>query len=163
MSDAIYPGTFDPVTNGHVDIVRRAARVFDRVVVAVYDMPPKRLMFTTEERVKFFAQAVAHLPNVEVRQFSGLIVNYAREIGVQVIVRGLRIVSDFEYEFEMALMNRKLAPDVEVVCLMSALEYQFVHSSRIKEVAQLGGDISALVPKHVALVLKERVQAVTEL
>ena len=159
MTDAIYPGTFDPVTNGHVDIIERASKIFHKVIVAVYDAPPKRLLFTTEERVQLFADAVAHLRNVEMRPFKGLVVEYAHQVGAQVIVRGLRIASDFEYEFEMALMNRKLAPDVELVCLMSALEYQFVHSSRIKEVAELGGDVSTLVPKHVAVALRKRLQA----
>ena len=159
MTDAIYPGSFDPVTNGHLDIVERAAMIFDRVVVTVYDAPPKSLLFTTEERVQLFAQAVAHMPTVEVQPFSGLVVNTAQRLGAHSIVRGLRIFSDFEYEFEMALMNRKLAPGVEIVCLMSALEYQFVHSSRIKEVAQLGGDISNFVPNHVAVALRERLEA----
>jgi len=153
---ALYPGAFDPVTNGHVDIALRASRIFSRLIVGVYEAPPKELLFTTEERVELFQRAVAHIPNIEVRSYSGLTVEYARKVGAQVVVRGLRMGSDFEYEFEMALMNRKLCPEVEVVCLMTNLEYQFVSSSLLKEAARLGGNIDGLVPEHVVPVLKER-------
>ena len=139
MVKAVYPGSFDPVHNGHVDITTRAARLFDQLVVAVYDAPPKSLMFSTDERVDFFQRAVNHLPNVEVQRFTGLAPDFARGVDAPFIVRGLRAGFDFELEFEMALMWRNLAPDIDVVCMMSSLEYQFVFSSRIKEVSALGG------------------------
>ena len=156
---AIYPGSFDPVHNGHVDIAIRAARLFDKLTIGVYETPPKRLMFTLEERVELFQKSVAHLANVEVRPFRGLAVDFARQVGARFIVRGLRAGSDFELEFEMALMWRNLAPDIDVVCMMTALEYQFVYSSRIKEVAQLGGNIDSLVPEHVAEALRAKVSS----
>lgn len=156
MVVAIYPGAFDPVTNGHLDIALRASRLFGKVIVAVYESPPKTLLFSTEERVELFQQAVAHVPNVVVEPYRGLTVDYAREAGADVIVRGLRMGADFEYEFEMALMNKKLSPGIEVVCLMTSLEYQFVSSSLLKEAARLGGNIADLVPEHVGPLLKER-------
>jgi pantetheine-phosphate adenylyltransferase len=149
MVTAIYPGSFDPVTEGHVDIASRAAAIFSRVVVAVYDTPSKKLLFGTDERVDLFLQSVKEMPNVEVTRFSGLVVEAARRIGANVIVRGLRSGSDFEYEFDMAYMNKKLAPDVEMVCMMASLSYQYVSSSLIKEVIGLGGDATDLVPAHV--------------
>jgi pantetheine-phosphate adenylyltransferase len=150
---AIYPGSFDPVTNGHLDIAYRAAALFDELVISVYDTPPKRLMFDTEERVDLMKEAVSHLPNVRVMAYSGLTVGFARAVDAQVIVRGLRMISDFEREFEMALMNKKLAADIELVCFMTNLEYQFISSSLLKEACQLGGDITSLVPAHVAAAL----------
>lgn len=156
MAKAIYPGSFDPVHNGHVDIVTRISGLFERLIVAVYDTPPKNLLFTTEERVRLFKQSVQHLSNVEVRPFTGLAPNFARTMGAKFIVRGLRAGFDFESEFEMALMWRNQAPDIDVVCMMSSLQYQFIHSSRIKEVAQLGGNIDSLVPPHVAEALRAK-------
>lgn len=156
MVSAIYPGSFDPMTNGHLDIVVRAGELFDRVTVSVYDSDSQKTLFSTQERVDMFRDAVKDLPNVQVEPFSGLVVDFAQSLGAKVIVRGLRVGYDFEYEFEMALMNRTLAPDVELVCLMSSLEYQFVHSTRVREVAQLGGDISGLVPPLVLQALKEK-------
>ena len=156
MVDAIYPGSFDPVHNGHVDVAIRASRLFDRLIVAVYDSPPKQVLFTTEQRVSLFSDAVANLSNVEVVSFSGLVTSIARELGAKFIVRGLRAGYDFESEFEMTHMWRNLDPGIDVVCMMSALLYQFVYSSRIKEVAQLGGDISSLVPHGVSSELKAR-------
>lgn len=156
MTKAVYPGSFDPVTNGHLDIAVRAASLFDELIIAVYDAPPKKLLFTTSERVELMQQAVGHLPNVRVEPFVGLIVDFAHRNKASAIVRGLRMGSDFEHEFEMALMNKNLAPDVEVVCLMTAVDYQFLSSSLLKEVAQLGGVINNLVPKHVAAALKKR-------
>ena len=158
MPNAIYPGSFDPVHNGHVDIVARASVLFDHLKVAVYDAPPKNVMFTTEERVSLFQESVAHISNVEVEPFNDLAPSFAKENGAQFIIRGLRAGFDFEMEFEMALMWRNLDPDVDVVCLMSSLEYQFVFSSRIKEVARLGGDIRNLVPQPVADILKDRMK-----
>ena len=159
MANAIYPGAFDPVHNGHVDIVTRAAKLFDRLVVAVYDSPPKATFFDTEQRVALFKESVADIPNVEVAAFSVLTTKLARQVGAEFIVRGLRAGFDFETEFEMALMWRSLDPEIDVVCMMSALQYQFVHSNRIKEVAKLGGDIQDLVPKRVAAAMKARLKS----
>ncbi len=157
MTVALYPGSFDPVTKGHLDIVRRASRLFEKVIVGVYDMPAKgRTLFTTEERVDMFRQATSDTPNIDVVPYKGLTVTFAREQGAMVMVRGLRASSDFEYEFEMAMMNRNIEPQVEVVCLMSRLDYQFLSSSLLKEVAQLGGVIGNLVPAHVESALTER-------
>jgi len=154
---AFYPGAFDPITNGHLDIVTRAAKLFQKVIIGIYDSPAKDLMFTTEERVDLVRQAVADLPNIEVEAFTGLTVDFAKKVGAQTIVRGLRIGADFEREFEMALMNKKLYSDCELVCLMTNLKYQFVSSSLLKEVASLGGYIDDLVPKPVADALKKKV------
>lgn len=159
MTVAIYPGAFDPITNGHLDIAIRAAKLFQRLVVGVYDNPAKDLLFTTEERLDLVRQAVADLPNVEVESFSGLTVDFARKVGAQTIVRGLRIGADFEREFEMALMNKNLFPDCELVCLMTNLTYQFVSSSLLKEVASLGGNIDDLVPQPVAVALKKKIHS----
>ncbi len=159
MTIAVYPGTFDPITNGHLDIAARAAKLFQKLIVGVYDASTKELLFTTEERVDLAGQAIADLPNVEVESFSGLIVDFARKVGAQTIVRGLRVGGDFEREFEMALMNKKLSPDCELVCLMANLKYQFLSSSLLKEVVSLGGYIDDLVPKPVAEALRERVHS----
>ena len=156
MTKAIYAGSFDPVTYGHVDIATRAAALFEELIVGVYDAPPKKLTFSTEERVVLMKNAVAHLRNVRVTAYTGLTVTFARQVHAQVMVRGLRMTSDFEREFEMALMNKKLASDIELVCLMTSLEYQFVSSSLLKEACALGGDICELVPAHVAVALRER-------
>ena len=155
MPKAIYPGSFDPVHNGHVDIASRAAAVFDEVIVALYQQPPsKTLLFTTEERVQLFAEATVEMPNIRVTPFSGLAPDFARSVGADFILRGLRAGFDFELEFEMALMWRSIAPDIDVVCMMSSLEHQFVYSSRIKEVARLGANISGLVPESVATAMR---------
>tara|TARA_B100001167_G_C16562270_1_gene208617 strand:- start:73 stop:567 length:495 start_codon:yes stop_codon:yes gene_type:complete len=150
MVTALYPGSFDPVTVGHVDIVSRASNLFDKLVVAVYDTPSKNLLFTTDERDQLMKDACSHLPNVEVTRFSGLVVQYAIDIGAEVIVRGLRSGSDFEYEFDMAFMNRRLEPEVDLVCFMTSQDYMFVSASLLKEVAKLGGDITEMVPPNVA-------------
>ncbi len=146
---ALYPGTFDPVTNGHIDVVRRAAALFDSLIVAVYDGPQKRVIFDIKERVGMIRETVSDAANVNVMPFSGLTVDFAREQGAKAIVRGLRITSDFEYESAMALMNRHLDNDIETVCLFSSIENQYVSSSRVKEIATLGGNISTLVPPNV--------------
>ena len=158
MARAIYPGTFDPVTNGHVDIVERASHTVDHLTVGVVEGSLKRTMFDVNERIKMFSEAVAHLSNVDVKPYSGLTVDAARNFGATVIVRGLRITSDFEYESEMALMNRRMAEDIETICLFSALEYQILSSSRVKEVAALGADVSDLVPPNVWGPLLERLE-----
>jgi pantetheine-phosphate adenylyltransferase len=150
MVTALYPGTFDPVTLGHVDIAERGAALFNKVIVAVYATPSKDLLFNTEERVKLFEAAVRHLPNVEVREFNGLVVRFAEEVGASVIIRGLRSGSDFEYEFEMAFMNRRLAPGVDMVSFMTSQDYMFISSSLLKEVARLSGDVTDMVPPRVA-------------
>ncbi|HEU0020179.1 MAG TPA: pantetheine-phosphate adenylyltransferase [Dehalococcoidia bacterium] len=150
MVTAIYPGTFDPVTLGHVDIATRASVLFDRMIVAVYAKPSKSLLFTTEERVQMFQEAVKHLPNIEVREFDGLVVRFAQDVAAAVIVRGLRSGSDFEYEFEMAFMNRRLAPKVDMISFMTSQDYMFISSSLLKEVALLSGDVTEMVPPHVA-------------
>jgi pantetheine-phosphate adenylyltransferase len=158
LTIAIYPGSFDPATNGHLDIANRAAALFDELIIGVYDRPSKHLLFSTEERVDLMKKAVAHLSNVRVASYSGLTVDFARKMNAKVMVRGLRMSSDFEREFEMALMNKKLDLDIELVCLMTSLEFQFLSSSLLKEVFQLGGDISALVPRHVTIALKKKLQ-----
>lgn len=158
MTIALYPGSFDPVTNGHVDIATRAASLFDQLIVGVYDAPPKKLLFDTKDRVLLFAESVKRIPNIKVLPYKGLTAHYAREIGAQVMVRGLRASSDFEFEFEMAMMNHKLVPEIEVVSLMTRLEYQFLSSSLLKEVCTLGGDIHNLVPHHVETALKAKLK-----
>ncbi len=156
MLTALYPGTFDPVHNGHVDITRRAAQLWDRLIVAVYDRPNKKLMFDASKRVALFAEAVRDLPNVEVVTYSGLTVDFARQVGAKVMVRGLRAISDFEYEFQIALTNKELAPNIEFCALMTSLEHAFLSASILKEVALLGGDITTMCPPHVAAALRQR-------
>jgi len=157
MTVAVYPGTFDPITNGHLDIVQRAARLFDRIIIGVYEKSNKHLIFSTKERVELVRRAVSNIPNVEVKSFSGLAVDFTRREKAQVMIRGLRMNADFEKEFEMALMNRKLAPDLDLLCLMASQEYQFLSSSLLKEVARLNGNINDLVPEHVAEALRKKV------
>lgn len=161
MATAVYPGTFDPAHNGHVDIVARASKIFDRLVVAVYESPPKEVLFTTAQRVEFFRDSTRHLSNVDVVSFDGLATDFAREVGAGFILRGLRAGIDFESEFEMTLMWRSLDPTIDVVCMMSSLQFQFVYSSRIKEVAKLGANVQDLVPQRVAAELNARFNAVS--
>lgn len=157
MSLAIYPGAFDPITNGHLDVARRAASLFDNVTIAVYDGAPKRgALFSTEERVALAAEAVAAEPHITVQSYTGLTIEFARRVGARVLVRGLRIGADFEYELQLAHMYRKLAPEVEVICLMTSANYSFVSSSLIREVAGLGGDIGEFVPPPVAAALRHK-------
>lgn len=158
MVTALYPGTFDPVTMGHLDVARRAARLFDRLIVAIYDTPSKSLLFNTEERVQLMQEAVSDITNIEVRPFSGLVVQTARSAGAAAIIRGLRSGPDFEYECQMFFMNRRLEPEVDMVSLMSDQAHTFISSSLLKEVAQLGGDISGMVPPNVAVALAEKFQ-----
>ena len=147
---ALYPGSFDPVTLGHVDIAKRAAALFDKVIIGVYATPSKSLLFDAEERIDLFTRSLEGVPNVEVREFEGLVVRFAQEVGANVIVRGLRSGSDFEYEFDMAFMNRRLEPAVDLLCFMTSQDYMFVSASLLKEVAKLGGDITEMVPPNVA-------------
>jgi len=146
---AVYPGSFDPVTNGHLDIIKRSAKMFDKVIVAVVKNYNKKPLFSTEERVKLIQKSVKDLPNVEVESFKGLLMDYIHEKNAQVIVKGLRAISDFEYEFQMALMNRKLDPNIETIFLMTNHKYSFLSSSMVKEVASLGGCITGLVPDDI--------------
>ena len=159
MTTAIYPGSFDPITNGHLDVAIRAAKLFERLIIGVYGAPDKPLLFTTEERVELVRQAIVNLPNVEVKSFAGLTVDFARKVKAQATVRGLRMGADFEREFDLAMMNKKLSPELELVCLMANQEYQFLSSSLLKESARLGGNIDGFVPKHVATALKRKVHS----
>ena len=153
MTRALYPASFDPIHYGHIDIATRAAAIFDELVVGVYDRPSKSLLFSLEERLALVQEALQHLPNVTGTAYSGLTVDFARRIGARVIVRGLRVVSDFELELQMALTNKQLAPEIEVVCLMTSRDYAFISSSIVREIALLGGDVSSMVPPHVARAL----------
>jgi len=157
LTIAIYPGSFDPITNGHIDIATRAARLFEKIIIAIFETPEKHLSFTIEERVDMARQALANLPNAEVKSYKELTVDFAKRLNATVMVRGLRMSADFEREFEMAMMNKKLCPELELVCFMSSQEYQFLSSSLLKEAAGLGGNISDLVPEHVAEVLRKKV------
>lgn len=159
MRVAVYPGSFDPITNGHVDLARRAARLFDRLIVAVYtggQQGEKRHLFSVDERVALVRSSLSGADNIDVDTFQNLTVDYARSVGAQTIVRGLRAVSDFEYEFKLAHMYQHLDPEVEVVCLMTSSSYSFISSSFIREVASLGGDVTELVPAPVIGALRER-------
>ncbi|MSQ10245.1 MAG: pantetheine-phosphate adenylyltransferase [Dehalococcoidia bacterium] len=156
MIRAIYPGTFDPLTLGHLDIANRAAILFDEVIVAVYDAPPKNLLFTTQERIAMWRAAVSDSPKISVRAYTGLTVDLAVEADARVLVRGLRALSDFEYEQEMALTNKRLAPDVEAVFMMSSHDYHYLSSSRIKELWMLGKPMREMVPPHVGVALTEK-------
>jgi len=156
LTSAIYPASFDPIHYGHIDIAKRAASIFDRVIVAVYDRPLKNLLFNIDERLQLVEQALRDVPNVEIARYSGLTVEYARQVGAQVIVRGLRVVSDFELEWHMALTNKQLAPDIEVVCLMTSQAYAFLSSSTLREVGLLGGDVSSMAPSFVVEALQRK-------
>ncbi len=156
MTIAVYPGSFDPVTNGHADIIKRASALFDYLFVAVYDRPEKNLLFNVQERVDLATKAANGIPNVTVQSFSGLVVDFIHQVKADVMIRGLRANSDFEREFEMALMNGSLAPDIELVCLMTSPKYQFISSSVIKEVARLGGRLDGMVSDYVAQALTHK-------
>ena len=153
---AVYPGTFDPITNGHLDIISRGGKLFDRIIVAILKNPEKEPLFPLQERVDILRSVVRKWPNVSVESFDGLLVSFARERGAQVIVRGLRALSDFEYEFQMTLMNQRLEPDLQTVFMMPSEAYSYVSSRLVKEVARLGGDVTGLVPPEVADRMKRR-------
>ena len=155
---AVYPGTFDPVTNGHLDIIRRGSRIFANVIVAILRNPEKVPLFTVDERVTMVAAAVADLPNVRADAFEGLLVDYARRVQGRVIVRGLRAVSDFELELQMAMMNRRMNGDVETVFMMPSESYSYVSSRLVREVVMLGGSVEGLVPEEVGKALASRLR-----
>lgn len=156
MVRALFPATFDPIHFGHIDIARRAARLFDELVVAVYDKPLKSLLFSPQDRINLVRQTFAQDPKIKVMGYSGLTVDFCHAIGAQVIVRGLRVFSDFEYEFRMALANHRLSPDIEVVALITAEEHTFLSSTTVREIASLKGDVSSMVPPHVEKALIAR-------
>lgn len=154
MRIAVYPASFDPVTNGHLDIARRAARLFDTLILAVFDRPNKNLLFTTPQRIELLQEAIRDIPGTRVDSYKTLTVEYMRNVGATVMVRGLRATSDFENEFQMAHINQTLAPDIEVVVFMASRRHTFISSSTVKEIAALGGDVSGLVAPHVELALR---------
>src|SRR4051794_869432 len=156
MRTVIYPGSFDPLTNGHLDVIQRATKLFDRVIVAVAKNESKSPLFTLEERLDLVTRSVEHLPSVDADSFDGLLVEYAESQSAQAIIRGLRAVSDFEFEFQLALMNRKLNERVETIFMMPKDTYTFLSSRIVKEIARLGGDVSVFVPPHVQKALAER-------
>ena len=156
---AVYPGTFDPITNGHLDIIERGVRLFDRIIVALLKNADKEPLLPLDERIEIVRAVVAKFPNVTVESFDGLLVDYARARGAQAIVRGLRALSDFEYEFQMALMNRRLEPGVETVFMMPSETYSYVSSRLVREVVRLGGDVKGLVPEEVLAHLRARYAA----
>jgi pantetheine-phosphate adenylyltransferase len=156
---ALYPGTFDPPTNGHIDLIQRGAKLFDHLIVAILNNPVKDPLFTVEERVEMLKESTAALDNVSVATFNGLMVEFARQQGVSAVLRGIRAISDYEYEFQMALMNRRLAPEIETVFLQPAGRYSFVSSRMLKEVFSFGGDVSGLVPPNVLKRLRDRIGA----
>ena len=156
---ALYPGTFDPPTNGHIDLIQRGAKLFEHVTVAILVNPVKDPLFTVEERVEMLRESTAALSNVSVATFDGLMVEFARKQGASAVLRGIRAISDYEYEFQMALMNRRLAPEIETVFLQPAGRYSFVSSRMLKEVFSFGGDVSGLVPPNVLKRLRSRIGA----
>jgi pantetheine-phosphate adenylyltransferase len=162
MIRAVFPGTFDPIHFGHIDIAIRAARMFDEIVVAVYDKPLKTLLFPPETRIDLVRQSFDDTPKIKVMGYSGLTIQFCHAIGAQVIVRGLRVFSDFEYEFRMALANHRLDPDIEVVALITASDHTFLSSSTVREIASLGGDVKSMVPPHVNQALIKRFKELGE-
>ena len=159
MVKALFPGTFDPIHYGHIDIAERAARLFDEVIMAVYDRPLKTLMFSPEERMALVSESFRSNPKIRVMGYSGLTVDFCRKAGAQVIVRGLRVFSDFELEFRMALANQRLAPDIETAALITAEQHTFLSASTVREIASLNGDVSSMVPPHVEAALKRKISA----
>jgi pantetheine-phosphate adenylyltransferase len=159
MKTVVYPGTFDPTTYGHTDIIERGARVFDKLIVAVATNPVKKPLFNIEERVEMLRSLTAHIPNVTVASFTGMTVDYVASIGARIILRGMRTMSDFEYEFQMALSNKALNPEMETVFLMTSVECSFMSSHRIKEVATMGVDVSPFVPEIVCKMLRKKLSS----
>lgn len=159
MVRALFPGTFDPIHYGHIDIANRASRLFDEIVVAVYDKPLKSLFFSPEERILLVEQALSSNPKIKVTGYSGLTVEFAQKVNAQVIVRGLRVFSDFEFEFRMALANHRLSPNIEYMALITAEEHTFLSSTTVREIASLGGDVSSMVPPHVKQALAQKLSS----
>ena len=155
---AVYPGFFDPITNGHVDIILRGLRLFDKIVVAVLKNPKKEALFSTKDRVAMIQEIFTHQPDIEVKAFGGLLVEFVRRHQAKIVIRGLRAVSDFEYEFQMALMNRQLDPEIETLYMMPSVNYSFLNSSVVKEVFSLGGSVKGLVPEIVEKKLREKLK-----
>lgn len=153
---AVYPGSFDPITNGHVDIIQRGLKIFDKIIVAVLENPKKTPLFTTKERIDMIRDVFSSEKNVEVRAFGGLLVEFAKKNKAKIVIRGLRAISDFEYEFQMALMNRKLNPEIETFFMMPNVDYTFLSSKLVKEIFMLGGCLTGLVPRHVETKLREK-------
>ncbi len=160
MVRALFPGTFDPIHYGHIDIATRAARLFDELVVAVYDRPLKSLLFSPEERIALVTQALKDVPKIRIVGYRGMTVEFCRQIDVQVIVRGLRVFSDFEYEFRMALANHRMAPDIESIAFITAEEHSFLSATTVREIASLNGDVSSMVPAFVEAALKNKLKDV---
>jgi pantetheine-phosphate adenylyltransferase len=159
---AVFPGTFDPIHNGHIDIALRASKIFDELIVAVYDMPMKDTLFSSSERYDLVSHTFRSTRNISVMRYQGLTVEFCREQNAQVVVRGLRVFSDFEHEFRMALANHRLAPEIDVVALMTSEEHTFLTGSTVREIASLGGDISSLVPDPIAEAMRERFEELRE-
>lgn len=159
MSVAVYPGSFDPCTNGHLDIINRSSKLFDKLIVGVLTNMSKSPTFTVEERIELLKSAVSEYPNVEVRSFSGLLVDFMREIDAKVVIKGIRAVSDFEYEFQMALTNKALYPELETLFLHTGQEYMFLSSSVVKEIARYGGSLKGLVPDELIPIIGKRCRA----
>lgn len=153
---AVYPASLDPIHYGHIDVARRAARIFDEVIVAIYATPKKNILFTVDERVQLAEEAFKNDPNIRVAKFSGLVVNYAQSVGALSLIRGLRLFGDFEYEFRMGLANKSLAPEIETVAILADVKFIHISSSTVREIAELGGSVSHLVPQHVSDALKTR-------
>ena len=162
MVRAMFPGTFDPIHFGHIDIANRASRIFDEVIIAVYDKPLKNLLFGPEERLSLVREAFASSKNIKVMGYSGLTVNFANKEDINVIIRGLRVFSDFEFEFRMALANHRLAAEVETVALITNEEHTFISSTTVREIAVLGGDVSSMVPAHVESALRKKIASLDD-
>ena len=156
MRTVIYPGSFDPITNGHLDLIQRATKLFDRVIVAIARNDSKQPLFTQQQRVEMVGKAIQDIPRVEADSFDGLLINYVEQRAAQAVIRGLRAVSDFEFEFQLALMNRKLNERIETIFMMPKDTYTFLSSRMVKEIAALGGDVGAFVPTHVKALLAEK-------
>ena len=156
MTTAIYPGSFDPITNGHIDIAKRASLLFDKVILAIYDIPQKKLLFTVDERIKLAEDSFKGIDKIEVTKYSGITVKYAQQVKAGAIIRGIRNSLDYEREYSMAMMNKRLAPEIDIICLMASLNYQYLSSSLLKEVIQLGGNLDDMIPGHVADALNKK-------